>query len=247
MGEYRLSAGAILYSVFLLHKRSIYGVPAVMPSIQDRKFPLFAQEAEQELMDSGCGVLDFDGVFSLDPDFSTLLKRCADCREVLGASLRRGGRWHKLTIYQEAGALLEHDGNLSCALRPIDSPEEALLEALALPDAAPGQLQEVCVDTGLLEKKNLAGIQSAGCSETQAKLILDALTGDQGYAHVVHTKERERLNEMLLLYGPEGILTVGVEYTETQELMRLTPLTEREAAGRLRVLAKTKPEQEDVS
>lgn len=239
MGEYRLSAGAVLYAVFLLHKRSIYGVPAVMPPVHDRKFPAFAQEAEQELMDSGCGILDFDGIFTLDPDFSALLGRCADCREVFGANLYQSETERKLTIYRGADALLERDGKFDCVLRPAQSPKEELLRALSLPAASDGRLAEVRVDTGVLERRSLEGIMASGCGEAQARMILNALEGKGGYAHLVHTTEQGRVGELVLLYGPEGILQAGVEYTETQELMRLTPITPQEAVERLQTLSET--------
>lgn len=239
MGEYRLSAGAVLYAVFLLHKRSIYGVPAVMPPVHDRKFPAFAQEAEQELMENGCGILDFDGIFTLDPDFSAMLGRCADCREVFGANLYQNGAERKLTVYCGADALLERDGKFACVLRPAQAPGLELQKALSLPDAAGGRLAEVSVDTGVLEKRDLKGVMESGCEESQARMILNALEGKGGYAHLVHTTEQERIGELVLLYGPEGILHAGVEYTETQERMRLTPITPQEAVERLQTLSET--------
>ena len=90
---YRLSAGALLYAVLKLHKPGIYGLPTVMPKLSDKDFPAFAQDAELELMDAGCGILSFDGEFALDESFAALLGSCADCRGVVGASLRRDGVW----------------------------------------------------------------------------------------------------------------------------------------------------------
>lgn len=45
--EYRMPAGTLLYAVYRLHRRGIYGLPNQMPSLSDKSFPLFAQELEQ--------------------------------------------------------------------------------------------------------------------------------------------------------------------------------------------------------
>lgn len=132
--RYRLSAGALLYAVCKLHKSGIYGVPQVMPRLSDRGFPAFAQEAELELLAAGCGMLSFDGEFTVEPDFAALLGSCADCRSVVGASLRRNGVWKKLTLYPAARAILEREEDNTCVLRTAAQPMNALLEVLELPE-----------------------------------------------------------------------------------------------------------------
>lgn len=244
MQNYQLSAGAILYALRQLHKQSIYGVPNVTPSPQDREFPVYAQEAEQELMEAGYGILDFDGKFTIESDFSTLLERCADCQEVIGVSLYQKEVWHKRTIYLRAGAILERGEDFNCILRTAKDSSAELLGALALPESSSEQLQEICLDTDLLEVKNLNKIMESGCNEVQARLILDSMNGKGGYAHVVHTRDQNRIREHLLLYNKEGILKAGVEYTETQELLRLTPLTTKEAIVLLQSLAVENREEE---
>lgn len=231
--SYRLSAGAVLYAVLRLHKPGIYGVPNMMPKLSDKEFPDFAQEAELELMAAGCGTLDFDGEFTVAPDFAALLGSCADCRSAVGVSLRSGGVWRKLTLYPAAGAVLERGEDLTCTLRRGE-PMEVLLAALALPET--NELTEVLVDTDVLEQRDLDGVQAAGCGEGEAKLILSALDGTGHYAHVSRVEGRERTGELLLLYGPEGILSAAAEYSETQEFLRLTPVTAEETAARLRAL-----------
>ena len=103
---YCLSAESLLYAVLKLHKRGIYGVPNVMPKSSDKQFPEFAQQAEMELLNKGYGLMDFDGVFSLEDCFAELVSRCADCTGVIGTSLRRNGKWEKYTLYLDAGVLL---------------------------------------------------------------------------------------------------------------------------------------------
>ena len=244
MKIYQLSAGAILYVLFQLHKQSIYGVPNVMPSLQDHEFSAFAQEVEQELMKAGYGILDFDGVFTIESDFSSLLGRCADCQEVIGVSLYQKEVWHKRTIYLGADAILERGEDFNCVLRTAKDPGTGLLGVLALPESSSEQLQEICVDTDLLETKNLKKIMESGCNEIQARLILDSMNGKGGYAHVVHTRDGNRIKEHLFLYNQDGILKAEVEYTETQELLRLTPLTTKETVDLLLSLTAENREEE---
>ena len=241
---YRLSAGALLYAVLKLHKPGIYGLPNVMPKLSDKDFPAFAQDAELELMDAGCGILSFDGEFALDESFAALLGGCADCRGVVGASLRRDGVWHKLTLYPAAGAVLEREEDFTCTLRPAAQPAEVLETALALPEDPAQPPCEVLVDTDLLEKRDLEGVMAAGCGEGQANMILAALNGDGGYAHISRVEGREQTAELLLFYGAEGILSAGAEYSETRELLRLTPLTRAELLEQIQTLADMSAEQE---
>lgn len=231
---YRLSAGALLYAVLKLHKPGIYGLPNVMPKLSDKDFPAFAQDAELELMEAGCGILNFDGEFALDENFAALLGGCADCRSVVGASLRRDSVWHKLTLYPAAGAVLERAEDFTCTLRPAAQPVEALLEALALPEDPAQPPCEVLVDTNLLEKRDLEGVMAAGCGEEQANMILAALNGTGGYAHISRVDGRERTDELLLLYGAGGILSAEPEYSDTQEFLRFTPVLKEDISCELR-------------
>ena len=231
---YHLSAGALLYAVLKLHKPGIYGLPNVMPKLSDKDFPAFAQDAELELMDAGCGILSFDGEFAIEPDFAALLEGCADCRGVVGASLRRNGVWQKLTLYPAAGAVLERAEDYTCILRTAAQPMDVLLETLALPENPEKPPFEVLVDTDLLEKRDLEGVMAAGCGEAQASMILSALNGTGGYAHLSHVEGRVRTDELLLVYGTEGILSAEAEYSETQEFLRLMPLSREDVSGILR-------------
>lgn len=242
--RYRLSAGALLYAVCKLHKSGIYGVPQVMPRLSDRGFPAFAQEAELELLAAGCGMLSFDGEFTVEPDFAALLGSCADCRSVVGASLRRNGVWKKLTLYPAAGAILEREEDNTCVLRTAAQPMNALLEVLELPEDPEEPPLEVLVDTDLLEKRSLEGVMAAGCGEAQARMILSALDGTGGYLHLSRVENRERTGELLLVCGSEGILSADAAYSETQELLRFSPLARAEATALLRAWTKEEESNE---
>lgn len=243
---YQLPADAMLYAVLRLHKPGIYGLPNVMPKLSDKEFPAFAQDAELELMGAGCGVLNFDGEFALEPGFAALLSGCADCQSVVGASLQRGGGWQKLTLYPAAGAVLERAEDFTCTLRPAAHPMEALLAALALPEDPPTPLPELLVDTDLLEKRDLQGVMAAGCCEAQAEMILAALNGTGGYAHISRVEGRARTGELLLFYGQAGILAADAEYSETQEFLRLRPLAKQQALAQLHRLECAAEEQEGL-
>lgn len=225
--EYRMSAGTLLYAVYRLHRRGIYGLPNKMPALSDKSFPLFAQEAETALMEMELGALDFDGNFTLDETFGGLLDRCADCRSLVGASLRSGGVWRKLTLYA-AGAVLERNEDDLCTLHSEEAPLEFLAEALALPEDPAESPIPLLADTDLLEKRDRAGLLAAGCGPREADMILAALDGRGGYAHLRYIEEGNHTGELLLLYGEAGILSAEAEYSETQEYLRLTPRTREE-------------------
>lgn len=238
---YRLSAGTLLYAVRKLHKRGFYGLPDVMPRLSDGEFPAFAQEAEMELIEAGLGLLDFDGEFTLDRGFAELLGACADCKSVMGVSVRRDRTWIKRTLYLTAGAVLEREEDLICTLRRETRFMDVLLEVLALPeklsyDSGSSGLSEILVDTDVLEQRDLQKLQAAGCGEAQARMILAALDGDGGYAHISRVDDKERTGELLLMYGGEGILSAGAEYSETQELLRLKPLRKEKLLQELRIM-----------
>lgn len=230
--EYRMPAGTLLYAVYRLHRRGIYGVPNKTPPLSDKSFPLFAQEAETALMEMGLGTLDFDGNFTLEETFAGLLGRCADCRSVVGASLRSGGVWRKLTLYA-SGAVLERDEDDVCTLRPVEKPLEFLAGALALPEDPAAPLTPLLADTDLLQKQDRAGLLAAGCGPREADMILAALDGRGGYAHLRYVEEGSHTGELLLLYGGAGILSAEAEYSETQEFLRLTPRTREEVLAAL--------------
>jgi len=240
---YSLSAGALLYAVLRLHKQGIYGLPNVMPGMSDQNFPAFAQDAELELMDAGCGILNFDGEFTLEPDFAALLGACADCKSVIGASLRRDGNWQKLTLYPAAGAVLERAEDFNCTLRPSERLGEALLEALELPTGPVKSLMEALIDTDLLEKRDLEGMLASGCEKGQADMLLSALNGTGGYAHISLVEGRTRTSELLLFYGAEGILSANVEYSESQEFLRFTPVLREDVEDKLREWLKSETRQ----
>lgn len=244
--KYHLSAGALLYAVRLLRKRGFYGVPNAMPKLSDSAFPAFAQDAEMELIESGCGILNFDGEFSLETGFADLLGRCADCTEVIGAMLCNSGEWHRLTAYPSAHALLERPKELQCVLSAAAQPVQALLDQIRLREMVKPELSkplcEVLVSTEHLEKRNLTGLLNAGCSRAMAEMVLTALDGRGCHAHVSRATRQERIEELVLLYGAEGILNATVEYTDQQEMMRLTPVTVGEAEALLAALAGTEKE-----
>lgn len=231
--EYRMPAGTLLYAVYRLHRRGIYGLPNQMPPLSDKSFPLFAQEAEAALMEMGLGTLDFDGNFTLEETFAGLLGRCADCRSLVGASLRSGGIWRKLTLYA-AGAVLERDENDLCTLRPAENPLEFLAGVLMLPEDPAELLTPLLADTDLLEKRDRTGLLATGCSPQEVEMILAALDGTGGYAHLRYIEEGSHTAELLLFYGGAGILSAEAEYSEKQEFLRLTPRTRKEVLAALK-------------
>lgn len=221
--RYEISSEALLYAVLCLRKQGIYGVPAAMPPRSDRAFPVFAADAEKELMDLGLGTLDFDGKFTVEEEFGQLLGRCADCRDILGLSLFRDHTHTVCTVYLGAGGLLVRKADGSCELRGEDDLMEAVGAMLELPEGE-CTLTEVMADTDYLENQDLSALVASGCEEDAAKLILDGFSGSGHYAHLVHTRNRARAGELLLLYGPEGIYSAQAEYTNEREFLRMIPV-----------------------
>lgn len=222
--EYQLPAGAMLYAVYLLHKRGIYGLPPAMPRLADKEFPAFAQASEEQLLAAGLASLDFSGTFTLSEDFATLLAACADCTSVVGASLRSDNHRWVYTLYPAAGAVLCRDENNVCTLSAAADPAAVLMEALSLPEGETDIAEAFMVDSDHLEKEDREAVLMSGCGETAADMVLSGFAGSGHYSHVTCTRSRERVAELVLLYGEGGILRVDAEYTLTQELLRFSPL-----------------------
>lgn len=227
--EYHLSSGAILYALLRLHKPGIYGVDNVLEGMTDETFPAFIQRSEMELMEKGCGTLNFDGVFELEEDFAALLGRSADAKTILTAAKRKDQQKSRQVIYLVEGAA----ASLTCpegrepVLTAVEDPAKAVTDFLDLPESA-GELQETVVDSTLAAEKDEAGLLKAGCTADMARLVVNAAEGMGGYAVLGCTREGGQTGELVLLYGPEGIVSLTAEYTQAEELFRLTPLTAEE-------------------
>lgn len=232
---YRLSPGAMLYAVLRLRKPGIYGLLDVFSALPDAQFPTCIQNAEQELMEKGCGVMDFDGNFSLDEGFAALVAGCADESCVLQIDRRLAGRQERMTCYLHQRAALTQAG-ADCLLQAEAGLPGAALEFLGLPADGAG-LEEACVDSALVAEKDVTGLTDAGCGAALAGLIVRAAAGDGGYAQVVRITDRVQTELLALAWGEAGAVTVDVDYEGGKERLRLTPVTAEDTGAQIAAMA----------
>lgn len=231
----RLSPGAMLYAVLRLRKSGIYGLLDVFSAIPDAQFPTCIQNAEQELLEKGYGVMDFDGNFSLEEDFARLVSGCADENCVLQIDCRREGTQERMTCYLHQGATLTHAGT-DCVLDAGAALPGAVLDFLGLPKESEG-LEETAVESRLIAEQDVTGLQQAGCGEALARLITSAAAGEGGYAQLVRITDKMQTELLALAWGEAGTVTVEVEYTDDREMFRLTPVTAQAAGERITAMA----------
>lgn len=236
--SYKLSSAAMLYAVLRLHKSGIYGVDNALADMTDEKFPLFVQEAEMELLKNGYATLNFDGEFELESGFGELVSRCADSAAALIVNKRYDHKASRRTIYLNGGdspSITITDS--SCLLASGEESAKQVLEFLKLSNST-GELQETLVESTLFAQRDAEKLKQAGCSEAMASLIVNAANGSGGYAVLTRMENRRAVQELVLLYGPEGTVTAAVEYTATEELFRLKPVTLEALSGQIAALMK---------
>lgn len=231
---YCLSHGALLYSVLRLRKSGIYGLADIFSNISDAEFPACIQNAEQELMEKGYGLMDFDGNFTLEESFAELVGQCADERSVLLVDRRKNGRQDRMTCYLGNRVILTQDDR-DCVLRSGQSIPAAVLDFLKLPVECKN-LEEACVDSGLVTARDISGLAEAGCSPVLAELIVSSAVGEGGYAQLTRITDRVQTQLLAFAWGEAGTVSVGVEYTQEEELFRLTPVTASQAEKQLETM-----------
>lgn len=233
---YQLSAGAIIYAVLRLEKQRFIGVENVLEDVTETNFSTFMQNAETELMEAGCAAMNFDGGLDLDADFSMLIARCADSEVVLSVSKRLAKKQDRLVIYiAEDYPSLRQSGEKYILASGKETVQQ-VLEFLQLP-AQESSLPEILLDSALIEEQDAQGLKDAGCSDAMISLILNAIQGDGGYAVLGRANAEGSLDEFVLIYGPEGVFAVDVEYTQSQELFRFSPVDAAWVSRRIQALA----------
>lgn len=233
--DYQLSAGAILCSLLRLGKSGIYGVENQLAALEEGEFPAFMRRAEGELLKKGLAKMNFSGEFTLKKELAELIGRCADAASVLTAGRRLNLEEQSVTCY------FPGDGSFPC-LRRLSSddyrlsesvqPAEAILSLLALPQGSES-LTEALADTALAAKHDKALLEQAGCPADTAEVLTEAASGSGGYAVITRIKDRAVTDQCCLFYSEKGCLLVTTEYTESQELLRLQPITAAEVGRRI--------------
>ena len=231
----RLSPGAMLYAVLRLRKSGIYGLLDVFSAIPDAQFPTCIQNAEQELLEKGYGVMDFDGNFSLEEDFARLVSGCADENCVLQIDRRREGKQERMTCYLHQGAALTQAGT-DCILDAGAVLPGAVLDFLNLPKESEG-LEEIAVESRLIAERDVAGLMEAGCGETLARLITASAAGEGGYAQLVRITDKAQTEVPALTWSVVGTVTVEMDDPDDREMFRLTPVSAQAAGERITAMS----------
>lgn len=231
----RLSPGAMLYAVLRLRKSGIYGLLDVFSAIPDAQFPTCIQNAEQELLEKGYGVMDFDGNFSLEEDFARLVSGCADENCVLQIDRRKEGKQERMTCYLHQGATLTQAGT-DCVLDAGAVLPDAVLDFLGLPEASEG-LEETAVESRFIAERDVASLMEAGCGEALARLITASAAGEGGYAQLVRITDKVQTELLALAWSEAGTVAVEVEYPDNREVFRLTPVSAQAAGERIAAMA----------
>lgn len=222
--EYHLSAGALLYAAIRLEKQQFLGVKNVLETLTEETLPRFVQQAEDELLTQNCASLHFDGSFVLDEAFAALIDRCCSCDAVLAVSRRLAQKQDTLVVYPAAGcAALTQTGEEYLLAEGSGDAAQPVLAFLQLP-AQPNTLPAILLDSILIEEQDTQGLLDAGCTNAMAELIVQSARGVGGYASLSRAGLQGPLDESVLVYGDAGLFTVDVEYTETQELFRFSPV-----------------------
>lgn len=235
--DYPVSAGAMLYAVMLRGHSGIHGMKNVPSPLQKDRWAVGFQTMEMELMESGLGMMDFDGNFSLEPRFAALVDDCARCADVLAVASRRNGETTTLTCYLCADGVrgLEETAPRKYLLHERIDPAAQIPAFLNLREDACA-LEPAIVDSFLIQRRDVSGLMEAGCSEALARLVANAAKGTDGYTQLFRITGDTRADVLTLLHNEDGTVCVDVEYTWERELFRLTPVTVPQAADRIRQL-----------
>lgn len=235
--QYQISAGAMLYAVILRGHNGIYGVKNVLAALRKEELQGFFREMEMELIASGMGAMDFDGAFSLEPEFGALVDACARCGKVLVVASRRDHREQMLTCYlcEEDIYVLEQVRDSEYILHTNIDPAKQIIAFLNLQEGE-GKLEQASVDSALIQHRDLKGLREAGCGEELALLAVNAAKGIDGYAQIGRISDNSQTDLVTLLYNSAGTVRVDMEYPWGQELLCLRPVTVQWVADRIQAL-----------
>lgn len=227
MKEYTLSADALVYAVVLCDQEGIYGVRNVLLDMKPDQVPAFVERASEELEQAGAGFLSFDGSFEMEEDFRTVMNGLCGCHTVLSVQKNCGKQASVLTCYLTAPGtpVMEQVGeDLYKLYADCDAGKliEAFLDAEKL---CPAEMDECRVDTQLAAKRDVVGMKAAGIPEAVAEMITGVRTGKGTQYSVDKIVNDEDAGGIVVVSGDAGAVTLDVDYTETQELLVVKPVS----------------------
>lgn len=223
--QYQVTAEQILYTILKNDLPGICGVADAFAGKEEAAIRKEFPQWETQLYFSGLGSMDFDGGFTLDPEFLQAVTSCCQCSRILSVPVRRAQTQRELTVFFcESGTLaLEQVQDWEYRLHTDCDPEQLVPAFLQLP-AATGFSSSCSIDSDLIQRADVMEMICSGCDPDLAKLAADAASGVAGYANLTWIENGMANEVQTILYNEEGIVRVEVAYTWEQELMRLTPV-----------------------
>lgn len=224
--QYPISADMIHYIMSTAHKNKLYGVQNTMAPLTALQQQERYAQVQMDMLTSGYGEMDFDGVFTVDEKLSRLIGQCCDCSTVICAALRREKKTLTWTAYIcEAGIhVIEQVGLAEYVLLENAILDERMLAFLNLPKTA-ASYPETSIDTALIVNRDLDGIKAEGCPDELASLVINACEGIDGYAQISLITDDVQKELITLLFNDSSVVSLDVEYTWGQELFRFYPVT----------------------
>lgn len=226
---YRLSADAILYAVILNKGTGIYGVPDVISGLTTSGFSELARKAQDELMEQRAGELDFDGDFALKADFGDILRSCTDCKNILGADIKREKQKSYMTCFidDKGAVILKSIGeNLFSMARVENAVDELMYFIGCHVDNLPNEENAyVSVDSRFVIKKDRQAMLNAGVSHAVADLVIGSLKGKNSVFTLNKIREDEYADSATYLFSKDMLMEAAVDYDGSREILKFTAAT----------------------
>lgn len=236
--QYQVSAEQILYTILKYDLPGICGVADAFAGREEAAIRKEFPQWETQLYFSGLGSMDFDGGFTLNPDFLQAVTSCSQCSRILSVPVRHAQTQRELTVFFcESGTLaLEQVQDRQYRLHTDCDPELLVPAFLQLP-AATVFSGSCSIDSSLIQRADVMEMICNGYDPDLAKLAADAASGVAGYANLTWIENGMANEVQTILYNKEGIVRVEVAYTWEQELMRLTPVDAKWVSDHVRSCA----------
>ena len=227
MKEYTLSADALVYAVVLCDQEGIYGVRNVLLGMKPDQVPAFVEKASEELEQASAGFLSFDGAFEMEEDFREIINRLCGCHTVVSAQKNCGKQESTFTCYLTVPGtpVMEQVGEDLYKLYPECDARKQLEAFLDAEKLCPAEMDECRVDSGLAAKRDVVGMKAAGIPEAVAEMIAGIRKGKGTQYSVDKIVNDEDAGGIVVVTGEAGAVALDVEYTETQELLAVKPVS----------------------
>lgn len=237
MKQLVLNAETLLYAVALSGADGIFGVRNVIAGMEQNDFPALKERAEDELLRLGTGDMDFDGNFTIGSDLSNILKTCTEPERTISLDMRqRGKQQHFVLFSREKEAVIMQDVGQNRYQFNVCMPGEIgakILQLLPLPENTMF-VGNSTVESGILRRHDVQEIMEQGCDEQTAKLIVGALAGDDLFCSMQVLKGDKNHTELFFAANGNGILQIGLDYSNDQEDVTFSPIGKNEMVSAIK-------------